>query len=194
MRREIAWLLSNLNSHSAVLRSPKSPADVTLAVRAFLEGKPKHSDVVRQEPFSVYLADFARYGAAAVAKRGLWGHVSDERFQLAAASGYRSHRWWVPRVDGSVKPDPNGGSLINYRLRSIQIRQVFILFVGTVLGTCSLLLGIVLALSTSSQTPGLLALACGTMVLAGLLYFIHVAAPIAMVMTEILQHAVKQIA
>ena len=192
MREELSWLIGHLHDEQKDYRSQWSPEQLLRRICTRLSGRVGRGGFKPDERFASYLADFRTRGDKAIESRGLWGRVEGQWFELAAASGYRAHRWWVPKLTGVIE-SLNDGSIIRYRLRAIQRRHLMI--IGFVLAFGLLAIGIsVNRFISHADVAGVLALALGGAFIGSTFLFVRIAAPIAMGMERYLKRSIDDLA
>jgi hypothetical protein len=190
MRKEISWLGSHLHDESGVGRSQQPPEQLLRRICTRLSVRRGAAGFVADERFGSYLADFKDRGDDAIESRGLWGRVNGCRFELAAASGYRAHRWWVPKLTGSIESFGQG-SIIKYRLRAIQRRHLLIIGIQLLFGILFISVGV--GLLFDANIGGALVLAFGIIAIGAIFVFARIAAPIAMGMERYLKQNIADL-
>ena len=194
LRDELLWFVTHSHATHGAVGSAKAADDIVFEAHTLLGSRPMRSGFLTDESFDSYRRDYDLRGQLAIASGGLWGRVNGARIELTAASGYRAHQWWVPRVNATITAVSGGGSMVIYRLRSIQSRHVFVTVVMVAFGITFLALGLGLVVSGANRTGGCLSDGFGVLVFSACVYWIHIAAPIAIGMTAFLETTIDGLA
>jgi hypothetical protein len=185
------WAFAHVHAERGDRLSSASPEQLLSRISILLSERAGHGGLKADERFGSYLADFKLRGDEAIESRGIWGRVSGLKFEIAAASGYRVHRWWIPKLTGVIEAE-GSVALVRYRLRAIQLRHLLIIALLVLFGLCSVVVSANRFLS-NAYVAGILALALGLVAIGSIGLFVRLAAPIAMRMEAYLNHTMDEV-
>jgi hypothetical protein len=135
--------------------------------------------------------DFSERGVLAIVSRGYWGEIDEDRFRVEVATGFGAQRSWIPRLVGRFSPQ-FVGTLVTYRLYSIQRRHLIIVVAASVIGVVTVALGIGVIVDSSNEIGGTILVVFGVLLLGSFYRLVISSARIAMAMDDYLIQSLER--